>query len=333
MIHYQSSKWQIFVSRPTSILKRDFIKWTYSSLDKISGFNLSKIVAIGNNQEMDVFVNKKEDRKNYQQIISQYCNGKIEKIFAQYKEIITNYQSAGHNLPKQCLNSMKDIGPILIYSYYVERLVDLEESKRRDELIELNGNLRDSGAKIVYPLYNCAYKFLQKKYGNKPIDSYLIKELAKLVDGREISKRKFFYIFVGTKKNTHIYTGDAAKVFLRRHGFIPAINNQARELKGLTACQGKVKGQVKIVRGLSDIKNCNGKVVICRETIIEYMPYIKKALGLVTDLGGINCHAAIATREFKIPCVVGTTFATQVFNDGDLVEVDANKGVVKKIED
>ena len=61
----------------------------------------------------------------------------------------------------------------------------------------------------------------------------------------------------------------------------------------------------------------------------EFIPLIRKAAAIVTDAGGILCHAAIVAREMKKPCIVGTKVATKAFKDGDLVEVDANKGVVK----
>lgn len=53
---------------------------------------------------------------------------------------------------------------------------------------------------------------------------------------------------------------------------------------------------------------------------------------IVTDEGGITCHAAIISRELNIPCVIGTKKATKVFQDGDIIEVDANDGVVRKIK-
>jgi pyruvate, water dikinase len=58
---------------------------------------------------------------------------------------------------------------------------------------------------------------------------------------------------------------------------------------------------------------------------------MKKAAAIVTDVGGITCHAAIISRELKIPCVIGTKVATKVIKDGDIVEVDATKGTVKII--
>jgi pyruvate,water dikinase len=58
---------------------------------------------------------------------------------------------------------------------------------------------------------------------------------------------------------------------------------------------------------------------------------MKKASAIVTDEGGITCHAAIVARELGIPCIIGTQISTKVLKDGDIVEVDADKGVVKKI--
>jgi len=55
------------------------------------------------------------------------------------------------------------------------------------------------------------------------------------------------------------------------------------------------------------------------------------AKAIVTDEGGLSCHAAIVARELGVPCIVGTKIATKVFKDGDLVEVDADKGIVRKI--
>lgn len=332
MIHYQSSKWRLFGSRPTSILKRDFLQWTYLSVNKISGLKLTKLIAIGDGKEMDLFVNKKEDSANYQQVIKHYRDGKIEKVFAKYKKLIKNYQPYGQDLPEQSLNALKDIGPILIYSFYVERLADLEKGKRHDKLIKTNGQLRYLAAETVYPLYDRAHKRLVNKFRNKSIDNYTIKELLNILSTNKIEQREKNYIFFGTKRNTKIYIGEAAKKFLRQHLFAQLKSNKAKELKGLPAYLGKVRGKVKIVRGLADAKNCAGKIFVCRETIIEYAPYLKKVLGLVTDIGGINSHAAIIAREFKIPCVVGTNFATQILHDGDIVEVDANKGTIKVIK-
>ncbi len=66
-------------------------------------------------------------------------------------------------------------------------------------------------------------------------------------------------------------------------------------------------------------------------TVPDFVPAMRKAAAIVTDEGGITCHAAIIARELGKPCVIGTKFATKVFRDGDLVEVDSEVGVVRKL--
>lgn len=60
---------------------------------------------------------------------------------------------------------------------------------------------------------------------------------------------------------------------------------------------------------------------------------MQKCAAIVTDTGGITSHAAIVAREFQIPCIVGTEFATKVLQDGDLVEVRAHRGIVTILQE
>ncbi len=100
-------------------------------------------------------------------------------------------------------------------------------------------------------------------------------------------------------------------------------------IRGFTAYAGKAKGAVKIIISRKDYgKMKKGDILVAVNTNPDYSPIIKKAAAIVADEGGLLCHAAIVSREFKIPCVVGTKIATQVLKDGNLVEVDANKGIV-----
>lgn len=71
--------------------------------------------------------------------------------------------------------------------------------------------------------------------------------------------------------------------------------------------------------------------VVAPMTTPAFMPTLNKASGIVTDEGGLTCHAAIVSRELGIPRVIGTRFATKVLKDGDKVEVDAERGVVRKV--
>lgn len=73
-------------------------------------------------------------------------------------------------------------------------------------------------------------------------------------------------------------------------------------------------------------------ILVSFATNPNLMPAIRKAAAIVTDEGGLTCHAAIVSRELGIPCVVGTKIVTQILKDGDKVEVDARKGIVKKLK-
>jgi len=104
------------------------------------------------------------------------------------------------------------------------------------------------------------------------------------------------------------------------------------EVKGKAAYQGTLRGRAKIVLGVDDLTRVErGDVLISVMTFPHFISAMEKAAAFVTDEGGILCHAAIIAREFQKPCVVGTQYATKIFKDGDLVEVDAQAGIVRKI--
>lgn len=107
-------------------------------------------------------------------------------------------------------------------------------------------------------------------------------------------------------------------------------------LKGKVAFAGKVKGKVLLIleslKGIKKIENIpKDAVLVTMMTSPDMIPIMKKVSAIVTDDGGTLCHAAIVSRELKIPCIIGTKIATRILKDGDLVEVDANKGIVRKL--
>jgi pyruvate,water dikinase len=103
-------------------------------------------------------------------------------------------------------------------------------------------------------------------------------------------------------------------------------------VKGNIASLGKAKGKARVILNKNDIdKVQEGDILIATMTTPDYVPAMKKAVGIVTDEGGVTCHAAIISRELGIPCIIATGIATKVFKDGEEIEVDAVHGIVKKI--
>jgi len=149
----------------------------------------------------------------------------------------------------------------------------------------------------------------------------------------ELNRRFRFSVMYCKLGKIKIYTGKQAKDFLKKQNFEKIVINQSDELKGTPAFVGRVKGRVKIINLPEEmIKMEKGNIMVSHTTFPSLVPAMKKAAAIVTDDGGITCHAAIVARELKIPCVVGTKFATKVLKDSDMVEVDANKGIVRKIK-
>lgn len=108
---------------------------------------------------------------------------------------------------------------------------------------------------------------------------------------------------------------------------------KSAEVKGMCVYPGKVRGKVRIVndRSIAGVKFEKGEILVSVSTSPIYLSLMQKAAAIITDEGGLVCHAAILSRELKIPCIIGTKIATKILKDGDLVEVDAEKGIVKKL--
>ena len=104
------------------------------------------------------------------------------------------------------------------------------------------------------------------------------------------------------------------------------------EVRGRAAYVGSVRARVCLVLKKADLETFQpGDVIVAEMTSPDYVPWMKQASAFVTDEGGLTCHAAIVARETKKPCVVGTKVATRVFKTGDVVEVDATHGIVRRI--
>jgi pyruvate,water dikinase len=100
-------------------------------------------------------------------------------------------------------------------------------------------------------------------------------------------------------------------------------------LSGLPAAPGTVAGRVRLISSPKDGGQLKaGEILVAPMTNPDWVPTIRRAAALVTHGGGMTCHAAIASRELGIPCIVGTRQATTVLRDGEMVTVDGRAGKV-----
>lgn len=150
------------------------------------------------------------------------------------------------------------------------------------------------------------------------------------INKKEIKKRTRFCVYYLEKGKGVVFTGKKAKQ-LTASATAKKLEKVV-EIKGQCGCVGKARGTVKIIIRPEDMhKMEKGDVLVSIATDPDIVPAMKKAAAIVTEQGGVTCHAAIVSRELNIPCVIGTKIATRVLRDGDRVKVDATKGIVKKL--
>jgi len=125
-----------------------------------------------------------------------------------------------------------------------------------------------------------------------------------------------------------VLTGDALPQWLNRRD--TERDRPVREVRGLTAYRGIATGRARIVMSAAMQHTVReGDILVVPMTTPDYLPSMQKAAAVVTDEGGVICHAAIIARELKKPCVIGAQNATSLFKDGDWIEVDGFRGVVR----
>ncbi|MEI6650115.1 MAG: PEP-utilizing enzyme [Candidatus Moraniibacteriota bacterium] len=150
--------------------------------------------------------------------------------------------------------------------------------------------------------------------------------------GDELEKRKRCVVFCDSEGPHFEYSDPDAAIARIYDVLVSRPEMSLSEIRGTVARKGFGKGTVKVIFGGNDFASFEeGDVLVTSMTRTEYVPLMRKAAAIVTDEGGVTCHAAIVSRELDVPCIIGTSNATRVLHDGDLVEVDADHGVVRLI--
>ena len=204
-----------------------------------------------------------------------------------------------------------------------------------EDLIAPLENLRNSTRFLEY-LENVISRYwdmASRSVGDRELMEFLTPlELNRILKGESVDivevRRRKTCLFWGWESDDvrFSYDQDLLQAFRRTE-------SPVKELSGNIAFRGYVDGRVRIVNSPKDIgKMREGEILVSITTNPALMPAMKKASAIVTDEGGMACHAAIMARELKKPCIVGTKKATKIFHDGDLVEVDADRGVVRILE-
>jgi pyruvate,water dikinase len=113
-------------------------------------------------------------------------------------------------------------------------------------------------------------------------------------------------------------------------GIPPEPSRDPDVILGIPASPGIVQGRAKVVRNLSEASKIQaGDILVCEMTMPAWTPLFSTVAAVVADTGGVLSHCAIVSREYRMPCVVGSAVGTLVIKDGMLLTVDGSKGVVR----
>jgi phosphoenolpyruvate synthase/pyruvate phosphate dikinase len=259
-------------------------------------------------------------------------------------ELLKFYFKKGIGPEKKLANLQKERTDLIKKREQYFNLLDLNDNQRK--LIELAAKFvwakprrKDYQSKSYWHL-----EFLQREIGRRlgwslaQVRSATPEEIEaglndKKVDIDLINERLNFHIVIPEGKKVKILQGKEAEKWQAKNlEEKKEVIENLNEISGQSAFPGKVSGKVCRVDLPDDMpKMKEGDILVSTATTPSIVPAIRKAAAIVADEGGLTCHAAIVSREFKIPCVVGTKIGTQILRDGDQIEVDAIKGVIKKL--
>lgn len=237
------------------------------------------------------------------------------------------------------------------YTDAVAKESDAQVQARLKKLMEIKQKARLILNQLAFEKENLLKKTLsaiEREHGVSIDDLYFYdwKELLELIKkgngviSSELEKRKTAFAMQENNKELVVSSGDEAAEHIR--GIKRRNIGTTNVLFGDSASKGTVSARVFLVPPNAESMFLNvseyerrmkrGDVLVAEMTGPEIMLLCKKAGAIVTNQRGLLSHAAIIAREMGIPCIVGTEIATHVLHDGDLVEVDADSGVVKILE-
>lgn len=230
----------------------------------------------------------------------------------------------------------------------VEEYKISEHARKLAEILAITGHerfeIRLRGWMMLdYWFTNRLLPHLEKRFGVKHQFSrqFTFQELLQFLltgdyDEAELKKRDDYFVIGMRNGLVFLKSGDEGRVY--SESLLPDLTKYTNEIAGQIAKMGFARGHAyvlhwnakDIVKEMEEMPK--GSILVAGQTRPQLMPAIRKAAAIVTDEGGITSHAAIVSRELGIPCVIGTKVATKIIKTGDLIEVDANKGIVRIAE-
>ena len=323
--------------------KADIIR--YSGIPKVQSYSMREEVellslasSVFNKEISDSEKNKQIEfiRDNYCWSVCGYYNEKPKSI----EEYVISLNGMISSDPQIRLKEIEQ----RFKSELVERESVLSNLRGEENFVAdmaaLSTHLKDyykfMSNKLIYTFENVFIEISRRTN----IDVNLIKclddlEIAKLLkkevlDFEVVKLRDHHNTMVALNGDFSTYIGEETEKFTKKY---LVLDSTSSEYKGRVASKGYVKGRARIVKSSNDFhKIIDGDILIVGNTTPDYVPILRRVIGIVAEEGGITAHVSVISREFNIPAVVGIPRISEIIKDNDMVEVDADKGIVRIIK-
>lgn len=340
-------KWKLLVSRETTLFERYLRVCGYGEMfGKNSKMIVKNILVINHNGVTDQYIDPVDADKRRIIAYQEYYKTKLRALIPLWHKTLRGFNnSLRMMLRRRSLEYFDEFivdyrlaRAIVFYTEALGRALSNSKSKREIDFVQKWHERAEIASCKAWDKFCLLLKSLVKKYDVKFSDVlfYTPLEFKKLIDRSKkisvevIDQRQRYYLLILKNKKISLYIGKRAKELERSLLKHLQFNIKSTSLRGIPAYPGKVQGRVRVVNTVSDMRQMRrGEILVSTMTTPRLMSAATKARAIVTNEGGIICHAAVISREFKIPCVVGTKFATKILHNGDLIEVNATKGIIK----
>jgi len=261
----------------------------------------------------------------------------LNELIERVKNALKDKSLEEHELQEKQKEKNKKLGEELVNKLDDKKLISyIEWSKKFGWLLTVSVERALMACGRLIPFYKILAKRMNVPYSqwNHLTSEEIINVLEGKIEIKDLDERDKGYAYLmenGVAKMVFGEEGKEISDWIDNN--VGVVDTDVSEFKGHPAFPGVVKGKARIAMLAKDSHKLEqGEILVCSMTSPDYVPAMKKAIAIVTDEGGLLSHASIVSRELGKPCIVGTKIGTKVLKDGDLVEVDANNGIVRKIK-
>lgn len=338
--------------------------WTWSNdimveqLERLTGRKLGIFYHVKDDLNYECFVKESTDalKKDLEKLSSMDQTKLVQKITDDYyskvkkleeelsKAESVNYSSLNDKELASSIKSLAEVWSTVTMQIWYAVLLDIWYPSERDKANLKDiiapardhcGRLHERSDKTEHTMFVEAAKRLG--INEREIYFMIQPEIVKALNGEMVPKerlalRQELWVQSNHTGRTEVYEGKEAEELMGQYA-VPKLGQKTDKLKGTPASRGSVTGIAHVIlldKEFPEFKD--GEILVSLQTMVHYLPIMKKSIAILTEFGGLTSHAAIVSRELGKPCIVGISGLIASVKTGDKLEVVADKGIVKILE-